>query len=183
MQNATIVTIGEVEFSVPKWSIQDILEKQPHILPIISEPVQTAIAYSKILGSVTGGVASLADAGDISGALGAAGGDLTEEDLERFSEAFAAEEDGAQLFVARMLGAVMDALAQANMLKTIPIILDGVSHRNANGVKVITTLKSIEEMGLGLGELYLLLAAVLKNNLKDLLKKDFRASLSALLTS
>lgn len=130
-------TVNGVEFTLTKWTMKEQLERQNIVLPVVSGPLTTAIAYSE-----------------------------------------SAEES---YMIAAIISGLVDSLAEVNMVEFANVCLNGVSHRNENGVKKVTTLNELEKMGFESSDVYVLLAAVIKVNYGGLLKKDLQDSLQDLI--
>lgn len=128
---------GDIEFTIPKWPMSKQLTKQGVVLPILSGPLSTALAYK----------------------------DNVEDNV----------------FQAAMVAAIMEALSEVDMNQVCATLFDGVAYRNESGVPELLTVNKLDEIGIGTGELYLLVAAIIKVNYGGLLKNDLGDSLTSLM--
>lgn len=132
-----IFKTGGIEFTIPKWPMSKQLPKQGVVLPILSGPISTALAYR----------------------------DSAEESV----------------FQGVMVAAIMEALAEVDMIELCNTLFDGIGYRNSDGVMDTLSVKDIDKIGIETGDLYLLVAAIIKVNYGGLLKNGLEDSLNALM--
>lgn len=74
------------------------------------------------------------------------------------------------MFIAAILDGVMKALAEADMTRVGPALLEGATYRNEHGVLKPLTLDNFEKAGLNLMDFYVVALTVIKENYGPLLK-------------
>lgn len=129
--------VGDIEFTIPKWPMSKQLTKQGVVLPILSGPLSTAIAYQE-------GVDD-------------------------------------NVFQAAMVAAIIESLSEVDMNLVCNTVFDGVAYKNENGVPELLSLKKIDELDIEIGDLLLLVAAIIKVNYGGLLKNGLGDSLTSLM--
>lgn len=79
--------------------------------------------------------------------------------------------------IAALISGLLDALSEANLVQIAEICLEGVGFKYEGKPMAMASIEALEQAGIDISEMYILLATIIKKNLGGLLKKDLLSSL------